>query len=51
MRYNRPDEEVDVEWVPTGDAVEFDSTEKLKELIGKVEEQNKKLGDDSNKLD
>jgi len=28
-RYNRPDEEVDVDWVPSGDQVEFDSAKKL----------------------
>lgn len=50
-RYNRPDEEVDVEWVPTGDAEEFDSAEKLKELIEKVEGQNAKLGEDISKIE
>ncbi len=50
-KYNKSDEEVDVEWVPTGDAVEFDSAEKLKELIEKVEGQNSKLREDLAKLD
>lgn len=36
-RYNKPDEEVDVDWVPSGDQVEFDSAEKLKEIIQQVE--------------
>lgn len=44
-RYNRPDEEVDVDWVPSGDQVEFDSAKKLKEMIQKVDENNKLIGE------
>ncbi len=37
--------------MPTGDAVEFDSAEKLKELIEKVEGQNVKLGENISKIE
>lgn len=44
-RYNRPDEEVDVDWVPSGDQVEFDSAKKLKDMIQFVENNNKLIGE------
>ena len=42
-RYNRPDEQVDVGWVPHGDKAEFDSSEKLKSLIERFGAQNKAI--------
>lgn len=44
-RYNRPDEEVDVDWVPSGDQVEFDSAKKLKDMIQIVDNNNKLIGE------
>jgi hypothetical protein len=44
-RYNRPDEEVDISWVPLADDAEFDSTQKLKDLIALVSDQNAKITD------
>lgn len=50
-RYNRPDEEVDVDWVPSGDQVEFDSAKKLKEMIQKVDENNKLIGENISQIE
>ncbi len=44
-RYNRPDEEVDVDLVPSGDQVEFDSAKKLKDMIQIVDNNNKLIGE------
>jgi hypothetical protein len=50
-RYNRPDEEVDVDWVPSGDQVEFDSAEKLKELIEKVDLHSESIREKISEID
>lgn len=50
-RYNRPDEEVDVDWVPSGDQVEFDSAKKLKDMIQIVENNNKLIGENMTQIE
>lgn len=50
-QYNKPEEEMVIDWVPVGEPSEFDCKAKLEELSGKIDTNSNFLQENANEMD
>jgi hypothetical protein len=50
-QYNKPEEEMMIDWVPVGEPSEFDCKAKLEEISAKIETNSQLLQDNAVEMD